>query len=397
MGRRQASSAICALLFLFAAALAFGADPLAAVPSAPPSPAVGLDAARKAMALALGKPDPASALSSLVDSLRPSDALAILQEFAAQLPDAKASKAFLVRGGQLGLLLGDEAGAADFFEAAAFKLPTARDDALLIKSARSRLASGEAAKAQDRAYIVLRSASAPAILLQARLVAAWAFLFMGESAETLALCASLIGQGGGGAPGIQPFLAGPPCPAGSDERKEARFILWAASSVLSRPAAAAALIAEFPGSPEAAIADGSLPDASRRAEAWAQLAPLPHWYLSGVLSVREEGSAGSGRSTVPAPLAKAVASASPGLAASPVATPAASGSPALTRRYQVGIFSDLRHADELVAELQKKGFSPKIEKRTVAGKALLAVIVEGEADATLLRLKDAGYESWPLF
>jgi hypothetical protein len=50
-----------------------------------------------------------------------------------------------------------------------------------------------------------------------------------------------------------------------------------------------------------------------------------------------------------------------------------------------------------VAELGKKGIAARVEKRLVGGRELFAVIVEGEPGATVLKLKDAGYEAWPLF
>jgi cell division septation protein DedD len=65
-------------------------------------------------------------------------------------------------------------------------------------------------------------------------------------------------------------------------------------------------------------------------------------------------------------------------------------------RFQLGIFAKKDNADALVAELGKKGFVARVEKRAVSGQALLAVVVEGGQDLGS-RLKNAGYEAWPLF
>ena len=57
------------------------------------------------------------------------------------------------------------------------------------------------------------------------------------------------------------------------------------------------------------------------------------------------------------------------------------------------------HAAALVGRLAAKGFAAAALKRTVNGTEYWSVSVDGGADpeATALRLKDAGFESFPLF
>lgn len=361
-----------------------------------------LAAARKAAAAAVGKADFARLLSGLADALPPQDAVALIAEYAPKVPDAAASKALCVRGGQLAILLGDFAQAADLLETAAFSLPGSRDDALILKSARCRLAAGDTAKAADRASLVGRAAASPAVALEAGIVAAWALLLDGDTSGASASSLRLLAQ------------ASPTGP----EARELRFILWAAAPVAERAARAADLAAAFPGSIEASIAKSAgQPVGSTGVEASASLMPLPHWYLSGVLggsAARPSTPAGTPSPTTTSssaatPAAPAQAAPPAAQATPPAASPASgsapvvastSGSAALQAaaiRYQIGIFSDPRNAEALVAELGKKGFTARTEKRKVGERELVAVIVEGEGDGFVLKLKDAGYEAYPLF
>ena len=387
-----------ALLLVGAFALAQSAG------SGPPghsgaAPVQDLATARKTATAALGKADFASVLSGLADGLPPQDAIALMSEYAPKVADGPASKALLVRAGQLAILLGDFSPAADLLESAAFRLAGGRDDALILQSARCRLASGDSAKAADRASLVGKAAASPALALEAGIVSIWASLIDGDGASASTAAAKLLSA----------------APASSPAARELRFILWVAAPVSERASRAAELAKAFPDSVEASIASSKV-----GAAAPAGLLPLPHWYLSGLLESAPARSATAAGSPAvapqPAPPASSAAASSPApQPASQPAQPAASPTPAPTTasppataassgadqpsmaRYQIGIFSDPRNADLLVAELAKKGFSAKAEKRSVGGRDLVAVIVEGEAESILLRLKDAGYEAYPLF
>ncbi|HUW69876.1 MAG TPA: SPOR domain-containing protein [bacterium] len=67
-----------------------------------------------------------------------------------------------------------------------------------------------------------------------------------------------------------------------------------------------------------------------------------------------------------------------------------------TRYYQVGAFKDQSNARALAQKLEKLGLT--VAYRLRSKKDLYIVFVESGADssATILRLKDAGYEAWPL-
>ena len=373
-----------------------------ASPAAPSSGAGAIQdlaAARKAATAALGKADFAAVLSGLADGLPPQDAIVLIGEFGPRVGDGPASKALLVRAGQLAVLLGDFSSAADLLESAAFRLAGARDDALILESARCRLAAGDSAKATDRAFLVGKAAASPALMLEAGIVSTWALLLDGDAASASASATRLLSSAS-----VAPAAA-----------RELRFILWAAAPASERPARAAELSKAFPDSVEASIAASQGRAGSSGGAVPAGLMPLPHWYLSGLLG----GASASAATPPPSPTAAspvpaaAAATAVPAAPAAPAAAPQpqppATPAPASTSaaapapgqasvaRYQIGIFSDPHNADLLVAELAKKGFSARAEKRVVGGRELVAVIVEGEADSILLRLKDAGYEAYPLF
>lgn len=353
-----------------AAAQSSSAQPSSAQPSSVPS----LAAAQAELGAAKDRgPAFASRLKALSEALSPADSLALLTEFAPLVSEGAASKELLLKGGELGLLLGRFDEAAEDFEAAAFRLAPDRDDALLLRAARAGLAAGEADKAGDRAALVLRSASDPGLLAQARLVAAWASLLSGRPAEAKASASLLLS---GQAP----------------ERREALFLLWAASPAAERPKAAASLSKDYPGSPEADLAAGKSADLS--------FLPLPHWYLSG-LAAQASGPTPAAGSAVQAGGQSSTSSSSSASSSSPSGASSAATKPgaAKLRYYQVGIFSKGENAELLVAELAKKGFAATVEERLVKGQKLEAVLVEAGAspESTLLKLKDAGYEAYQLF
>lgn len=403
LANRLASALVLALLGSVALAQAAAAGPSSGAASAS-SGAVAvrdLAAARKAASEALGKADFPSVLSAIADGLPPQDAIALIVEYGPRVADGPASKALLVRAGQLGVLLGDFSSAADLFESAAFRLAGARDDALILESARCRLAAGDSAKATDRASLVGKAAASPALMLEAGIVSIWASLIDGDASSASASAAKLLSS----------------APAASAAARELRFILWVAAPASERAARATELVKAFPDSVEASIAASPGQSGGSGATAPAGLLPLPHWYLGGLLG---GGLPAPAASFVPAPASPAAAAvpaavpaASPQApsasatttappAATVTATPAASAAQATAgqaplARYQIGIFSDPHNADLLVAELSKKGFTARAEKRSVGGRELVAVIVEGEADSILLRLKDSGYEAYPLF
>lgn len=98
--------------------------------------------------------------------------------------------------------------------------------------------------------------------------------------------------------------------------------------------------------------------------------------------------AASAPTQAPAP-AGGVASSAPGAAE-------ASAGPT---HYQVGAFRDRSNAQALADRLSGLGFSASLRSRNDDRGAVFTVVVPAGSDpgATLLRIKDAGFEAWPLF
>ena len=67
--------------------------------------------------------------------------------------------------------------------------------------------------------------------------------------------------------------------------------------------------------------------------------------------------------------------------------------------YQLGFYKTKKYAEALAADLQKKHFTPIIkEEMRPSGTVYFAVLVKENAAGDMgLRLKDAGYEAFPIF
>lgn len=340
--------------------------------------------ARDRLAKAASPAEYGSLLDTLSSSLPPTDAIALLSSATASLP-ADQRPAFLVRSGDLSLLLGLFSDAQARYEEASALASGGKDSVLLLRAARCALASGDPEKAQAIAADLIIGVSDQAAAASARLVGAWALLAQGRTADARAVASAICDSG--------------TSPARADERREAKFILWLASGGAEKEAAAKALAAEFPGSPEALIAAGS-----------ASAPALPHWYLgglgSGLARLDAPGQAKPKTADKPESADKGAAAA----AATPVLIPAAANAPkpsapaapSPAKRLQVGYFSVEDNAKALAAELIAKGYSAKVEARMRPGKAGEAevkrwiVAVDGGKDIakTMKALKDSGYESY---
>ena len=332
----------------------------------------------------------ASTLGSLAEALPPEDSLALIAEFLPGLAAPEDRTRYAIQAGDLALLLGRYADSARRYEEASALPSGGRDPVLAVRAARSWLAAGEAEKATDLAALALMSAQGPGQSARARLVGAWALAMRGRSSEAKAMAEDIAGPG----------RVDPSAEIGADTRREARFLVWALSSPESRKDAAAALAKEYPGSAEALVASGS-----------AALPPMPHWYLgalalSGALPAKPAP-------TVPAPATPAPAASAPAASASAAPAPPALAPPAadasataaVARRFQVGYYAREENATSMRDALAAKGFTALIEPRPqMKPKAgddgrRWAVVVEGGADParTRDRLKDAGFESYPIF
>lgn len=373
--RRASRFAMLAALGVFLQPIAAEAAPAAsaAKQSAPPAAAPTIGEARAAAAAAQ-VPALASKLDELATSLPPFDALSLLEEFVPKLALSSERLDLSIRAGDLALLLGRYPEAAEHYEEASLAAAGGRDCGLLLRAARARLASGDVERATDLVSLVLlASAGDSELSARARLVGAWALAVQGRADEARDMSEAIAGSASAGSP------------AQAELRREARFLCWAVAEAApkspSRSAAAKILADEFPGSVEALVASGAM-----------AAPPMPHWYLGSLSLAGAQDGGGeppstasipseAGRSTVPAP----------------------TGIQAM--RFQVGYYSKEENAKTMKDRLRALGFAASIETRPRVREKQgddgrrWAVVIDGGKDpeGTQARLKDAGYESYPIF
>ncbi|HTX71404.1 MAG TPA: SPOR domain-containing protein [Rectinemataceae bacterium] len=342
----------------------------------------GLAAARSKLA-GVSPESLAEAVLTLISRLPPQDALTLMKETVDRVPQPSERAAMLDRAAELSLLLGRFPDAAALFKREA-ALASDGGAPLLLRAARCELAAGETDTARDMASAVLIASRDPTTAAQARLVGAWALFLAGRVSEAAALAADLI-------------------TALSDAslRREAEFLAWTAESGPAKTAAARRLTQEFPESPEAHIASGDLSPP-----------PFPYWYFGSIRPtdlkpVAPIPSAPPAATPAPAAAPAAPPAAPPAATASSVSTGSSAGANAGTEatagavsRLQVGYFSVESNARSLAAELSAKGFKSGVEVRSPGAGASTRWVVYVESgkdpDATRLKLKDAGYESYPM-
>ncbi|MDR1058433.1 MAG: SPOR domain-containing protein, partial [Treponema sp.] len=137
------------------------------------------------------------------------------------------------------------------------------------------------------------------------------------------------------------------------------------------------LLAEYPASPEALILQGGP----------IQPAAAPLWFLfPGREGLSLSAPAGPGPA-VPA-------------AGGPAREPAAPAPEAgEAKALQVGLYGREENARIMAERLEKAGFTPSITVRKLEDRSYWAVIVPAGTDgsAAMMRLKDRGFESFPLF
>jgi cell division septation protein DedD len=295
----------------------------------------------------------------------------------------------LVRLARLRELSGDLEGAARHWGDAAAVEPGKPDDLSLIRGAWCLAAMGEWDRAESAVKTVLLAGRPGPALLKAR--------YLGALIEAL---------GAANYSALETLAASP----GLDAlRPPAYYALWK----LLGPAGAswkARLLAEFPRSPEARIAASEDAGAGEIGAA-----PAPMWLLfPGRDAVALSYPAAAPGSAPPAPAAprqpgsappSPAAPRQPGSAPPPPAAPSQPGSaqPAPAARQavllQTGLFSSEGNAQKQADRLRTAGFSPLITRRTVNGTEYWAAGVSPGQDLSqmTLRLKDAGFESFPVF
>lgn len=334
-----------------------------------PSPAVDT-----VLSASFALKDPAAVTKSLVSgaakAATPADRMVIL----ASLAD------YEERSGSL-------AEAARHFNEAAFAAPNARDDGLLLDSARCLMASGDAAGADGLVRAVLLTCFDQSILVRARAYSAWIQLSSGDRAEALSLIRAYSSTA-----------------AFSPHASALLFTLWWADNDAD---ARKKLLDAYPASPEASIARGET-----------RLSSAPFWFLMERSAERVALFAKEGAESlptaqpvtvsttlqtarpVPAPAAVAPTAAAPAVAPKVTSTPAtataSTPAPATGRWQQTGFFRVREYAEELRDKLKKAGFDPIIrEEKRPSGTIYFSVLVPETADRAVGdRLKDAGFESY---
>ena len=248
----------------------------------------------------------------------------------------------LISLARLRQLSGDIEGAAkSWLEAAAE--PGGKGDDALVGGASCLAAMGEWEKAAEALRPLLASGRRGPALLQARYIDAslkvWA---SGDISPLIALADDAEYAG------LRPLIYYTLWKTGAEEWK-------------------ARLLAEFPRTPESRIAE------SEGASAAVMAKPSPLW----LLLPGREGFSLSPPSAFPLP--------------GPAASPAAA--------LQTGLFSNEVNARAQSDRLKNAGFSPALVRRTVNGSAYWAVTVPAGANVTqtIQQLKNAGFESFPLF
>jgi tetratricopeptide (TPR) repeat protein len=285
--------------------------------------------------------------------------------------------ACLTRLGRLFLLSGNLEGAADAFNRAAFANPQGRDDRSLLEAARCYLALGEREKADSGIRMALVSGRDPAQAGEARFLSGISRAFGFGDTRALASLLSDTGE-----------TARDPALLPADGQKSA--ILYTLWKLTGGAAYRARLLAEYPASPEAGI----LGEDPRRQTGGASSAmwllfPGRNAVSLGAPVIREPYREAA-RGTNPQPAAKPAAA-----AASPPA-----GKPAAAVMLQTGLFGKEENAQGMADRLKKAGFTPHVSRRAVNGASYFAVGVNASPDgvnAAILRLKDSGFDAFPVY
>lgn len=303
-------------------------------------------AASAVVGAALSAEDPAGVIDRLQKGIGTLSSLADRQSVLAFLGDYEERLTML-------------ASAAERYREAAVVVPGNRNDSLLLDAARCYMSMGDADSADSLVRSVLLSSFDTGIVARARLYSVWIQLSSGSRDPAVALLREYAGQ-----------------PAFSDWAPAIYFSLWwAAGDERSRDA----LVNRYPGTPEAAVLRS---DSTLRAS--------PFWYL-----MERTGSS---------PAASA-ASVAPDSAASTTATGKEQSESAIAstsqsaRWQQTGFFRVKDYADSLAARLREKGFEPVIrEEKRPSGTVYFVVLVAESAEGTTgPALKNAGFESYPVF
>lgn len=161
------------------------------------------------------------------------------------------------------------------------------------------------------------------------------------------------------------------------------------------------LLKEYPAGMEAAAVNGTV-----------TVQPSTFWYLMPRSGLAQQPAAGSSASktstsskartsseTTKASVQSSAASKAEAASTQSSKPAAVSETQAKPSYYQLGFYKTKKYAEALAADLQKKHFTPIIKEETrPSGTVYFAVLVKENAAGDMgLRLKDAGYEAFPIF
>ena len=288
-------------------------------------------------------------LSKLVDSL------ALISELITPGTQAVDRKALYVERASIQELLGLYEEAANSWEAALAAQPGQGEAAWLLSAAACKLAIGDTEGAVAMSKAALLTTANPRLVAMAILIEARTLMLAGDLASSLARAKDALALGASGFEGAALSLA--------------RDV----SSGAEREGYVNRLKEEYAGWPETHDALTSIFYSLANFDSALSLqVPLPPSATSAVAdSISSEGKQPEGkREVISGPL-----------------------------YYQLGAFRDEANAVLLSTKLVRAGFSPKTVRRESRAGILSIVYLEAGSDpaSLMIALKDAGFESWPLF
>jgi hypothetical protein len=305
-----------------------------------------------------------------------SDELARLTTDAYAYPSGSKRRDALAELALLRELSGDLEGASSAWADAAFAAGEGRDDTALLEAARCLIAIGEIDRAFADLRTVLITGRDKVAISRARYLGAQLSAFRGDEDAVATLSAFVDDD------------------EYADRRATTLYLLWLLTSDGSFRDR---LVTDHPKSPEATLA--SAPE-----RASVSISQTPLWLFFPARGELPQSNAAPLPKVAASPVAPAVPP-STASAAAPPATPPASLSapdtaePSRPIALQIGLFRREENAKVLMKKLDTAGFKAETTRRVVGSDEYYAVTVSGgsKPDETALRLKDAGFESFPLY
>ncbi|MFP4490378.1 MAG: SPOR domain-containing protein [Spirochaetaceae bacterium] len=267
--------------------------------------------------------------------------------------------------------LGNYGNAQTYYQSAAFVRRGERDYNALFHSALLLIEQGEFSLAEVQLRRIHENTDSAELMRKAQLNLARLYALSGENEQAESAVAGIMeedemGEEDGGA--------------------EIYYLVYAVSSHLKMEEQAQAarqrLIEKFPKSPEAQLVQGLAEEAPSMEKVFGLL-----------------GSAGE----IPVETAEIRESDSEETREQPQQeeTQGTTQEQQKARGVQTGSFRDIENADYMAAELEKKGFTPRVEEKTVNETKYHQVIVpipeDTEAQSIMIKLKEEGFEGYPVY